>query len=222
MKLFGTISKCPRGVRLLLVLSYLAFAPAGFADDSFTWIAKSACPLPRFEAVGGAAGGKLYQFSGYYTLGTYIKATPECDAYDPVANSWQRLANIPQPISHCGQVADMQAAGGPIFWLAGGFLGDHPGPSTPEVWKYNINSDSWSAGPALPDERAGAALVLFGRELHFFGGVIRHSGDVYIQDYGTHWAMNIDTESTWRTTTTSGQLLAPMPNPRNHMGSTLR
>src|SRR4029077_3573005 len=191
------------------------------AGEPFAWIARTACPLQRFEAVGGAAAGKLYEFSGYYTLNSKgILATPECDAYDPVANTWQRLADIPQPISHCGQIADEDNPNQPVFWLAGGFLGDHPGPSTTEVWKYDINSNTWTSGPQLPDQRGAGALVKLGRELHYFGGVIRQNG-VYMQDFGTHWAFNLDTDTAWRITTTDGQILAPMPNPRNHIGGTV-
>jgi hypothetical protein len=177
--------------------------------------------LQRFEAVGGVAAGKLYEFSGYYTLNSKgILATPECDAYDPVTNTWQRIADIPQPISHCGQVADEDNPNDPVFWLAGGFLGDHPGPSTTEVWKYDINNNTWTSGPPLPDQRGAGALVKLGRELHYFGGTIRQNG-VYLADYGTHWAFNLDTDTAWRTTTTDGQILAPMPNPRNHIGGTV-
>ncbi|CAN5559493.1 hypothetical protein BH18VER1_BH18VER1_02450 [soil metagenome] len=185
--------------------------------EPFAWIARTPCPLARFEAAGGAADGKLYQFSGYYTGGSSIRATAECDAYDPVTNVWTRLADIPQPISHCGQVVDDQPADDQTFWLAGGFLGNHPGPTTNQVWKYSIKRNSWSAGPPLPEARSGGALVRLGRELHYFGGVVRSNG-VYLQDYGTHWAFDLDTGSAWRTTTASGELLATLPNPRNHMG----
>src|SRR5713101_7412064 len=95
-----------RDSRLAVVMLFLLAVSSVSATDPFAWIARSACPLQRFEAVGGAAAGKLYEFSGYYTLGTNILATAECDAYDPVTNTWQRLADIPQPISHSGQVPD--------------------------------------------------------------------------------------------------------------------
>ncbi|PZR77174.1 MAG: hypothetical protein DLM52_05080 [Chthoniobacterales bacterium] len=62
-------------------------------------------------------------------------------------------------------------------------------------------------------------LVKLGRELHYYGGTVRLNG-IYQQDYGTHWALDLDGGAGWRTTTKSGQLLAPMPNPRNHMGGT--
>ena len=209
-----------RDSRLAVVMLFLLAVSSVSATDPFAWIARSACPLQRFEAVGGAAAGKLYEFSGYYTLGTNILATAECDAYDPVTNTWQRIADIPQTISHCGQIADEDNSNDPIFWLAGGFLGNHPGPSTTEVWKYSIINNTWTSGPPLPDQRGAGALVKLGRELHYFGGVIRQNG-IYLQDYGTHWAFNMDTDTAWRTTTTGGQILAPMPNPRNHMGGTV-
>ncbi|MBA2743853.1 MAG: hypothetical protein H0U43_06020 [Chthoniobacterales bacterium] len=140
-----------------------------------------------------------------------------CDAYDPAANAWKRIANIPQAISHSGQVVDDYPIDDQTFWLAGGFLGDHPGPSTKQVWKYSIKNNTWAAGPPLPGQRGGGALVKLGRELHFFGGAIRTNG-VYVQDYGTHWAFDLDGGTAWRTRTVWGQLLAAMPNPRNHMG----
>ena len=190
-------------------------AVSGVSADPFVWTTKTPNSLVRFEAVGGAAGSKLYQFSGFYTLGPKILATTQCDAYEPATDIWASLPSIPQAVTHCGQVADMDNPNNQIFWLVGGFLGDHPGPTTNQVWKYNINNRTWAAGPPLPAPRAGGALVKLGRELHYFGGTIR-TGSSWA-DYGTHWAFDLDSGTTWRTTT-GGQLLAPMPNPRNHMG----
>jgi len=197
----------------------LAFSLGGDAQTSFTWATKSPNPLVRFEAIGGAAGGKLYEFAGYYTCCSKILATAECDTYDPATDQWTSIAPIPQPISHSGQVVDADDPSNMTFWLAGGFLGNDPGPSTTEVWKYSINNNTWTAGPPLPAPRGGGVLVKIGRELHYYGGSIRTNG-VWQADYGTHWALDLDGGTAWRTTTTSGQLLAPMPNPRNHMGGT--
>jgi N-acetylneuraminic acid mutarotase len=219
-KLFAKMAARTRNSKRLLATTVLCFTAAiAHAADSFTWVTKAINPLQRFEAMGGTANGKLYQFSGYYTVGKSILATPLCHSYDPATDKWSRLADIPHAISHCGQVADTDQASNSIFWLAGGFLGDHPGPSTTEVWKYNINNNTWSPGPPLPAPRAGGALVKLGRVLHYFGGTIRTNG-VYQQDYGTHWTLNLDNPTAWQTTTSGFQLLAPLPNPRNHMGGT--
>jgi N-acetylneuraminic acid mutarotase len=192
-------------------------AVSGLSADQFVWTTKTPNSLVRFEAVGGAAGSKLYQFSGYCTLRPKILATTQCDAYDPTTDTWTSLPSIPQAVTHCGQVADTDNPNNQIFWLVGGFLGDHPGPTTNQVWKYSINNRTWAAGPPLPAPRAGGALVKLGRELHYFGGTIRN-GSTWT-DYGTHWAFDLDNGTAWRATTPDGQqLLAPMPNPRNHMG----
>jgi len=156
-----SLSPISRGhARWLRVFGALLLIGGGnLYADTFVWTTKAPCPLVRFEAVGGAAVGKLFQFGGYYTGGTNILATNECDAYDPATNKWSSLTSIPQAISHCGQVADVDDPNHPIFWLAGGFLGDDPGPSTTEVWKYDIRNNIWSGGPSLPAPRAGGALV---------------------------------------------------------------
>src|SRR2546429_9024599 len=111
--------------RCLYVFGALLLASIGNLDaGTFVWTTKAPCPLVRFEAVGGAAAGKLFQFGGYYTNTSKILATTECDAYDPATDRWSSLTSIPQAISHCGQVADVDDPTHPIFWLAGGFLGD--------------------------------------------------------------------------------------------------
>jgi len=196
------------------VFAFLMFVASGLsAATPFVWKTKAPCPLGRFEAMGGAAEGKLYQFSGFYN--TAIDATAECNAYDPVSNVWTRIADIPQAISHSGQVFDANTH---TFWLAGGFLGNYQrAPSTTQVWKYNVKNNAWTAGPPLPAPRGGGALVKLGSELHYVGGSTRANG-VYLKDYGTHWALDLNGGTAWRRTTRSGQLLAPMPNPRNHVG----
>ena len=214
LKQLGEWTSCH--FRLAFGMLFMLATPSLFADP-LVWATMSRNPLVRFEAVGGAAGNKLYQFSGFYTCCSSILATTECDAYDPATDTWTSLASIPQAVTHCGQVADMDNPNNQIFWLVGGFLGNHPGPTTNEVWKYSITHNTWTSGPRLPALRAAGALVKLGRELHYFGGTIRN-GSTWV-DYGTHWAFDLDTGIAWRTTTPDGQqTLAPMPNPRNHMG----
>ena len=66
-------------VSLMLVSSGLSAAPP------FVWRTETPCPLGRFEAMGGAAEGKLYQFSGFYN-----------EAID--ATVVQRLRSCEQPL----------------------------------------------------------------------------------------------------------------------------
>src|SRR5438094_817312 len=140
-KRYPTVQKNHRTLRLTRGVGF-AIVAVGAANlcsaGSFVWQTKAPNSLVRFEGVGGAAGGKLYQFSGFYTF-SHLLVTAQCDAYDPGTDIWTRLTDMPQATTHCGQVADTDSPNNQTFWLVGGFIGNHPGPTTKQVWKYNIN-----------------------------------------------------------------------------------
>ena len=95
------------------------------------------------------------------------------------------------------------------IWLVGGYVGDHPGPGTTHVWKYDTATDTWSAGPDLPAARGAGAAALLGRKLHFFGGM----DETRTTDEGDHWAFDLDNpDAGWVS-------LAPLTNPRNHVAA---
>jgi hypothetical protein len=181
-----------------------AAPPTPTASASFTWQTKASAPQGLYEAQGAAVNGKLYVLGGFYN--SKIQATTRCDVYDFATNTWKRIADMPEKITHAGQAVD-----GNTIWIAGGFVGDHPGPSSNRVWKYDTANNRWSAGPSLPAARGGGALVRLGRSLHYFGGVTRNSNGAYVADSGDHWVLNLDGGTQWTA-------LAPMPNPRNHLG----
>ena len=161
--------------------------------------------IPRFEAQGLAVNGKLYVFGGFFN--SKIEATLQSDKHDPATNTWTPIAPLPEPVTHAGQATD-----GKFIYLAGGFVGDHPGPSSNKLWKYHIETDTWSEGPPLPEKRGGGALVLLNNSLHYFGGVIRTPDGKYMKDFGDHWVLQMDhPNAIWGTA-------ALLPNPRNHMG----
>jgi hypothetical protein len=157
-------------------------------------------PIPRFEAAAAVVGEKLYLLGGFYTPD--LKASSRCDVYDPVSDSWTRLADTPSPVTHAG----VAAVNGEV-WVVGGFAGDHPGAATAEVWRYNVAGNAWTPGPPLPEPRGSGALVELDGELHFFGGV-KTDRDT---DAPSHWALRLDENpGAW-------QPRAPMLHARNHL-----
>ncbi|QHJ07509.1 Kelch repeat-containing protein [Hymenobacter busanensis] len=167
----------------------------------------AAAPIGRYEALGGASGSKLYVLGGFFTAS--IDATVRCDVYDRATDTWTRLADMPEPITHAGAAFD-----GNYIYTAGGFVGMHPGPGTDHVWRYDIAANTWSAGVPLPAARGGGMVVRLGRMLHFFGGGIRIN-NVWRPDPADHWAFPLDAPNPqW-------VAKAPMPNPRNHLGGTV-
>ncbi len=174
-----------------------------FPGRDVTWTETVPSPVALYEAQGLAAGGLLYVFGGFYN--EQPQASLITLAFDPVKERWHNLAPLPEKVTHAGQ-----ARFGNKIYLAGGFVGDHPGPDTDHVWIYDIPTDSWAAGPALPEKIGGGALVNLAGRLHFFGGTHRE-GDTYLEDSAAHWVLGVAAGSTIWTEA------AALPNPRNHI-----
>lgn len=175
----------------------------------YTWTTVAPAPMGRYEALAAVADNRLYVFGGFYTAGP-IFATARCDVYDPATNQWTQLADMPEAITHASLAHDGQGS----LYLAGGYVGTHPGPITDHVWRYHIATNTWSAGPPLPAARGGGVVVCRDRTLHFFGGAQRFNGLTLI-DNPEHWALNLDAP------TPAWVPMAPLPNPRNHLGGTV-
>ena len=120
---------------------------------------------------------------------------------------------MPVAITHAGQAAD-----GAAVYLAGGFVGDHPGASTSNVWRYDTQGDTWTAAPDLPAARGGGALARVGRTLHFFGGATRTAGVNVLTDFGDHWTLDLGPTDAIADDAAQWVSAAPLPNPRNHLG----
>lgn len=165
------------------------------------WYPAAPSPIARALAPGIVIGKKLYLFGGFYTRG--LKVTRRVDVYDPAADRWTRLADMPIANTHIATAVD-----GDTAWLAGGFAGDHPGKATTRVYKYHAPTDSWSEGPPLPAPRAAGAMVRIGRTLHFFGGYTTDRDTTP----GDHWALPLDGDQRWTRR-------APLSEPRGHLAA---
>jgi N-acetylneuraminic acid mutarotase len=179
-----------------------AEAPTG---TTITWQAVAPNPFKRAEALGGVVNGKLYVMGGLYSGGSgSILATARCDVYNPATNTWTRLKDMPERITHAGQVVV-----GDTIWFIGGYVGDHPGPGTKHVWKYNTTTNTWSAGPNLPFDRGAGGAGIVGNTIYFFGGM---NHDRTWSAPNT-WALDLNNQAAgWKSK-------ADLPNPRNHIAA---
>jgi N-acetylneuraminic acid mutarotase len=176
------------------------------AVDSFTkvtWDTRAPSPIIRSEALGGALGGKLYLFGGFSGDAGPVTRS---DVYDPKTNTWARLPDLPTRLTHAGTVID-----GRNFYFAGGYVGTGPGFAqtfaTKAVWQFNVDTQTYSHLPDLPQARGAGGMVLLGRTLHFFGG-----GDLARTDRAEHFMLNLDNLAAGWTNA------APLPSPRTHLG----
>jgi N-acetylneuraminic acid mutarotase len=169
-----------------------------------TWRSVNApAPIPLFESQGVVIGKKMYVFGGFNTGDAH--ATTESFVYDSETNTWSKIKDMPEALTHAGTATD-----GKFVYLAGGFVGAHPGPVTNHVWKYDTTTDEWGEVSPLPENRAAGVLVLVGNKLHYFGGGIRNDDEPNIvKDSENHWMLDLDNPTGWKS-------LAALPNPRNH------
>jgi glucose/arabinose dehydrogenase/N-acetylneuraminic acid mutarotase/endonuclease YncB( thermonuclease family) len=170
----------------------------------FSWDTKAPGPIGRMEAQGGVVIGKLYIFGGFTT--SFDIVTTRADVYDPAANTWTRVADVPEPLTHSADGVD-----GQTIYLIGGYIGGDPGPSSPRVWKYDTVANTWSAGPTLPGQRAGGGAARVARFLYFFGGATRTAGMNDDTDQPFAYRLDLDGGTSWTR-------IADLPNPRNHIG----
>jgi len=173
--------------------------------SKWAWKTSPSAPVGRYEAAGGVINGRLYVFGGY--IDQDIHATPRSDVFDLVRNTWTQLDDMPVTLTHVGQAIE-----GSNLWIAGGFVGDHPGDATTDVWKYDAIANTWTRGPSLPAARGSGALAVRGRFLHFFGG-LPGAGSKATTEFGTQWILNLDNLTAgWRAA-------AALPTPRGHFSA---
>ena len=174
-----------------------------FPGRDVTWREAAKSPVALYEAQGLAAGDFLYVLGGFYN--EQPQASLITLAFDPARGRWHNLAPLPEKVTHAGQTLFENK-----IYLAGGFVGDHPGRPTDHVWIYDVAANSWAVGPALPEKLGGGALVNLGGQLHFFGGTDR-KGLTFLRDSAEHWVLDVEAGSrTWVEA-------AALPNPRNHI-----
>ena len=75
------------------------------------------------------------------------------------------MGNMPKALTHAAVVVTSATQA----WLIGGYVGNNPSPATTHVWIYDSTTDTWTAGPDLPQAGAGAAAMI-GSVIHFIGG----------------------------------------------------
>jgi len=187
-------------------------------SNTITWSTAKSQPRSTHEVHGEVVNEKLYIFGGYdRDKRPAWTPTKRSYVYDPVANSWSPIADLPHTpnganfggITHVGLTND-----GTDIYFAGGYTSNADGTGqlfgTRQVWKYNVASDTYTRLPDLPQACAGGQLRYLNGKIHYVGGA-----DSTRKDVGVHFALNLNNLSAgWKT-------LAPLLNPVNHPGSTV-
>lgn len=169
------------------------------------WSNRAAHEVPRTEHMSAMVGGRLYLIGGY--INNKYLSVARMDAYDPATNTWSRLPDLPQKLSHAGTAADDR-----YIYLAGGYTVDSTGTrqafGLKTVRRYDTATGQWSLLLDLPLALGAGSMVLLGRSLYYMGGL-----DRVMNTYANVWSLNLDAAAPAWTTRAS------LPEANNHFGA---
>lgn len=115
-------------------------------DDA--WTALAELPVAVHHPMMAAADGRVWLAGGYTGRLQVAEATNRLDAYDPVADAWTPMPDMPGR-----RAAGFMVVVGDRLHVVGG-IGDAP----ERMWVYDIATGSWSDAPGpTPREHLGAA-----------------------------------------------------------------
>ena len=87
------------------------------------------------------------------------------EVYDPQADSWQRVASMPQ-----GLYAHAAAVMGGRIYVTGGSREEHYGDPEMLVCMYDPQADAWTQLASMSTSRRSHASAVVGGKLYVFGG----------------------------------------------------
>ena len=167
-----------------------------FIYDPVTNTITQGTPMPtaRQRGAGGVVvqGGKLYYAGGLHG-GVVVDWF---DVYDPAADSWTALPDMPTARDHFhASIVDGK------MWAIGG-RNVQPNSTTAVNEAFDFTSGQWLTGFApLPTPRGGFSSAVIGGEIFIIGG----------EGYGQAWP----TVDAYDPASDSWRSMAPMPNPRH-------
>jgi N-acetylneuraminic acid mutarotase len=192
---------------VLLGVFALRPQPVDAADPNFSTITwtdlKVKYPFAISEGQSVVVNGKMYVFGGF--PGDSYVPTRKLHVYDPATNTFTALKDMNKGLTHGGFATD-----GTDIYYAGGYIenGNQTGQvfGTKDVYRYNVASNTYTALPSLPEDRAAGQLAYLNGKLHYMGG----TNKARTQDVGDHYVLDLsNTGAGWTT-------LAALPNPRHH------
>ncbi|MDX2103478.1 MAG: galactose oxidase [Alphaproteobacteria bacterium] len=172
-------------------------SPAPKAANPGRWMPRAPLPVPRTEMAWAAEfRGRVHLVGGYAEQRV---DRPYHHAYDPRADRWEELAQLPRGANHVGV-----AAHGERLYAFGGFLEQN---RTPHDGVFAFDGQRWHTLRRLPEAAGAIACVALGDKIHLIGGAI---GSDLRRSIDWHWVYDPKEDRYDRRN--------PMPLARDHTG----
>ena len=185
-----------------------AFDPT--AASGSRWLQRLDYPLARSYIPAAAIDGLIYTGGGSDIVGAVVTDTADSYEYDPVANTWTAIANIPRATGETRAIV----VNNQIWVLGGGRTA--PNPSN-EVDIYDTGSNTWTTGLPIPTARRnfpadsdGSSRVWLAGGYDISGAPVLPTTEIYGLPLGCGTATPTPTATATATATATP---TPTPNP---------
>lgn len=137
-------------------------SPAPLAGNPGRWEPRAPLPIPRTEMAWAVAYKDRMHLVGGYAEQRVDR--PYHHAYDPRADAWEALAELPRGANHVGV-----AVAGDRLYAVGGFIEQN---RTPHDGVFAFDGTSWHTLRRLPEACGAIACVTLDGNIHLIGGAI--------------------------------------------------
>jgi N-acetylneuraminic acid mutarotase len=176
-------------------------SPAPAAAVPGRWVERAPLPVPRTEMAWAAErGGRLHVVGGYAEQRV---DRPYHHAYDPAADAWTELPELPRGANHVG-VAELDGR----IYAIGGFVEQNRRPHD-ECFVFGAEGERWSRIAPLPEACGAIGCVALDGRIHAVGGAVGDTFDTRV---------SIDGHLVYDPAADRWERAAPMPLGRDHVG----
>src|SRR5258708_7503447 len=151
--------------RAALAVVFLVLG-GGWAAAEDSWRQGPPIPEGANEVIGATVAGQVLVYGGQdgtsKPMGIFWK-------FEPASGQWAKLPSNPMPVHHGAAVGI-----GRRFYVFGGFRLPESGKSNwypvNNAWMFDLDSQSWTALPAMPTPRGALAAEAVGSKIYVIGG----------------------------------------------------
>ncbi|KPL90289.1 Kelch repeat-containing protein [Herpetosiphon geysericola] len=155
--------------------------------DSQVW--RTAAPMPNARNHLGAAtlNGSVYAIGGQYLAAESTSSQVEVDRYDPVSDSWTRVADLPKGRGHI--TSSVFEVDGRIMVVGGSVNGGDYGLASADVMLYDPNDNVWMKLTSIPGVRKTPVGAAYGNKILVTTGGYVPNPEMWIGQLEDHWEL---------------------------------
>ncbi len=144
------------------------------ANPSAGWVARAAMPNARDHVGAVAINGIAYAVGGGHLYNQTSGNDAEVDAYNPVTDTWTKVASLPVPNSSIE--TSTMVVNGKIVVVGGQTNGGYDGIYQSAVLAYDPATNRWTQVATLPEASQSASVAYINGQLIVANGTVDNQG----------------------------------------------